>query len=144
MKGQCSGKRILWIDDDYQHLKDLVYPLERDGCRVEGVITLNGLKEKLARRHDYDAYIVDLLLPRGDGKPMSLEPSPASNGMEAIATIRQHAGPHVPILVLSIVKEDVTIKRQLEDFGVPATLEKGVFLPSELKRRVLGAIGESA
>ncbi|HZS48411.1 MAG TPA: response regulator [Blastocatellia bacterium] len=61
-----AGKRILQVED-HQDTADLVeIVLQRDGYQVETVSTSEQAKEAIQRKH-FDLYLLDNLLPDGNG-----------------------------------------------------------------------------
>jgi two-component system, NtrC family, response regulator GlrR len=58
--------RLLIVDDDLSVLKVLKMRLESDGYQVEAASDIEAAKD-LALRNEYEAVILDLKLPGGDG-----------------------------------------------------------------------------
>lgn len=131
-------KNLLWIEDDYVLLKDLVFPLESSGFNVDSVISLSETLERLRSRKKYDVFLVDLLLPRGEGRDavVRADETEAEVGFEAIREIRRAYGGAAPILVFSVLRADEDLMSRLAALGVDCLMPKGIFDPLELKDRI--------
>lgn len=118
----CSGKKILFIEDEEIFSEMFGEKLESEGFCVE--YANNGvLGSKLATEKTYDLIITDLVLP-------------AMAGEEIIRRIKlDDRTKDVPIIVLSAYfsEEDM---QPVRDMGVMDFYEKTHVVPSDLARRV--------
>jgi DNA-binding response OmpR family regulator len=110
--------RVLIVEDE-QHLADgLRFNLEAEG--YEAVIVSDGVEaidRLLSERHDYDAVILDVMLPRKDG-------------FEVASSLRA-AGEYVPILMLTSRGRPEDVLRGFEsgaDDYLPKPFELAILL----------------
>jgi two-component system, OmpR family, KDP operon response regulator KdpE len=113
-----SGRRILACDDELQILRALRLTLRPAGYEVTTAATVEEALDALALRQ-FDAAILDLLLPDG-------------NGIELTAEIRKFS--RIPVIVLSAVGEEEEKVRALRA-GADDYITKP-FGPDELMARL--------
>jgi CheY-like chemotaxis protein len=63
MNLRIKGKRILWVDDHFEDLREELQALEKSGATATCVHTANAAYERLVKE-SYDIVIIDLLLPQ--------------------------------------------------------------------------------
>jgi two-component system KDP operon response regulator KdpE len=114
----CAGRRILACDDELQILRALRLTLRPAGYEVTAVASAEDALDALAL-HQFDAAILDLLLPDG-------------NGVELTASIREWS--QIPVIVLSAVGEEEQKVRALRA-GADDYITKP-FGPDELMARL--------
>lgn len=127
-------KKILWIDDDYYIIKDLVRPLMKAGIIFENATDYPSFHEKF-HSEKYDLFIVDLILPQQNiDKKTDQEELFGYTGLKIAAEIAQK---NLPIVILSIVS-DPEIRTNLNKLGsVIKIIDKGSVLPSDFKKIIL-------
>jgi len=144
-----KSKKILWIEDDHYHLRGLTRPLTKDGYEIIAAKSYNQAVIELDKhKEDLCLILLDLIIPRSltdatepkesEGefhnkieKPIDL----VENGMGLLNYIKQELKLTIPVIVLSIVRNDDIIKR-LENNGVKRIAKFGL-LPNKLKELVL-------
>jgi len=118
----CSGKKILFIEDEEIFLEMFGKKLESEGYCLE--YAKNGVwGSKLATEKEYDLIITDMIMP-------------AMGGEEIIKRLKlDDKTKNVPIIVLSasLIEEDIQPVREM---GVSDFYEKTRLVPSDLARRV--------
>jgi CheY-like chemotaxis protein len=123
----CSGKKILFIEDEEIFLEMFGKKLENEGYCLE--YAKNGVwGSKLATEKQYDLIITDMVMP-------------AMGGEEIIRRIKlDDKTKDTPIIVLSasLIEEDIQPVREM---GVSEFYEKTRLVPSDLARRVNELLG---
>lgn len=118
----CSGKKILFIEDEEIFLEMFGKKLENEGYCLE--YAKNGVWGiKLATENQYDLIITDMVMP-------------AMGGEEIIRRLKlDDKTKNIPIIVLSasLIEEDIQPVREM---GVVDFYEKTRLVPSDLARRV--------
>ena len=132
------GTKILVVDDDPDILEAINLILEAHGYQVviarDGIDGLNKLKEEKP-----DLMILDLLMPRLDGFGMCKE----------LKDPRWAKYAHIPIIILSSVRQDASKRRYELETGVQLDVDDYVEKPIEpavlLERieKVLKKIGKT-
>ncbi|HNZ82566.1 MAG TPA: response regulator transcription factor [Sedimentibacter sp.] len=110
--------RVLIVDDELLTIKNLKYSFEQDNFEVESTDDSNDALKRIIT-NEYDAIILDLILPETDG-------------LEVCQRIREIS--NVPILILSANNEDMTKILALE-YGADDYISKP-FNILELKARI--------
>jgi len=110
--------RVLIVDDELLTIKNLKYSFEQDNFEVESTDDSNDALKRIIT-NEYDAIILDLILPETDG-------------LEVCQKIREIS--NVPILILSANNEDMTKILALE-YGADDYISKP-FNILELKARI--------
>jgi len=110
--------RVLIVDDELLTIKNLKYSFEQDNFEVESTDDSNDALKRIIT-NEYDAIILDLILPETDG-------------LEVCQKIREIS--NVPILILSANNEDMTKILALE-YGADDYISKP-FNILELKARM--------
>lgn len=148
MNGTVPYRRILWIEDDYHHIKNLLRPLVREGWTVVPARSLEEGKAILAKQRDFGLIILDLLIPFSETElvqPSSenlLMPDEkiAENGLAMFDFIESTVGRDVPVLLLSVVNTERIIDSLMRR-GVAKRLEKGNLSPRYLRATILESLG---
>lgn len=144
------GKRILWIEDDYSRLRNLVLPLKSKGFEVVSATSVVEAREILSMGQSYQVILLDMIIPYDDRVPVALDPSLSDvrvdtaedlvrNGLLLLDHIKRVVGDHVPVVVLSVV-QSAGVRQELANRGVYEILSKGSLLPQKLCDVVLRAI----
>lgn len=110
--------KILIVDDELLTIKNLKYSFEQDNYEVESTDDSDEALKRIIT-NEYDAIILDLILPETDG-------------LEFCQKIREIS--NVPILVLSANNEDMSKILALE-YGADDYITKP-FMPEELEVRL--------
>lgn len=133
MEGEgIMGKIILFVEDEYDRIRNLVRPLEKEGYKIipakkDGTEAINILKEK-----KIDLVILDIMLPPGDEIKDNM--GGRRTGLEVCRIIRKELQLDIPIIVLSVIR-DGFVRDEIMALGANLYLEKPV-LPSILKDRI--------
>jgi len=155
-KQVASRGRILWVDDDYYHLCNLLRPLVKAGFEVVPARSYEEARAILdSDWRQFRLIVLDLILPLSEsravetpqeatdrGNAMADDEALAENGIALFDYLTTSLGVTVPILLLSVVKTKPLLDR-LMNKGAAARLEKHGLLPAEVKRTVLEVLGES-
>jgi len=142
-----KNKKILWIEDDYSHLKGLTRPLEKKGFEIIAAKSYDIAMSELANhKEDLSLILLDLIIPRSlteTSEPKSSEKEFQSkvetpeelveNGMKLLEYIKQEL--NIPVIVLSIVTNENIVDR-IKNTGVKR-LQKFGLLPNRLEEAVL-------
>lgn len=117
-------KRVLVVDDDPDILESLTLLLE---MRYAVTTAEDGaLALELLARHEFDAVVLDLMLPVLDGT-------------RVLAELRRRGNP-VPVILISAHRDLEQHQRQHQELGAFAALRKP-FDIQELERRLEEALG---
>ena len=138
------GRRILWIEDDYFHLKSLARPLVKMGFEIVPAHSVVEARQSLARWGDYDLILLDLILPmtqgeeglEGDNNVESfddVEELMTRNGRELLNYIVSKLKVSKPILVLSVAAS-AKLAEDLVSAGAAQCVVKRGLLPEDLKK----------
>ncbi len=131
--------RILWIEDDYYHIKGLLRPLEKEGFKVTFSTSANDAYQKAQDWRDYEIIIIDMILPPID-EEAELSPEVGKWGQEEylgvglLKYIKYELKCSSPIIVLSVAANGLT--DVLNALGVDRVLLKRGLLPREVQRIV--------
>lgn len=129
MKKTPKSTAILWIEDDYRQLIDLIKPMQNAGYIFDFAIDEKDALDKLQNRI-YDLIILDIIIPE-DVNSEILEHS-LFIGLRLAKKIIREKKITVPILVCSVVN-DQRIIDELNELGITKILNKGRILPSQMK-----------
>lgn len=129
------GKKILWIEDDAQELKSLVWPLEDKGYKIDFALDARQ-GEDLATKNKYDMIILDILLPSGEP---DLSTYVEFTGVTVAERIREKRV-DTPMIALTVVNEPAVVDK-LKELNVLKILHKGSILPSSLMNEIEEIIG---
>ena len=61
-----AGRRILWVEDDYYHLKGLVRPLVKKGCEIVNAGSYVEAVGLLNDWRNFSLILLDLIIPYSD------------------------------------------------------------------------------
>lgn len=104
--------RILWVDDDINEIKYLLYPLEKEGYKIDKYAYLPEAYLALVSNRNYDLIVLDLLMPQndrfGDIPEWLLSKHPnGANGINLLILIREKLKLQLPVLILSVVPDAI-------------------------------------
>jgi CheY-like chemotaxis protein len=107
-----KNAQIVWVDDDIDDIRYLLYPLEKEGARINKVANLSEAADVIARSHNLDLVVLDLLMPSTDRYGKQIEwikssHSEGANGINLLIRIREHMSKQVPVLILSVVPDAI-------------------------------------
>lgn len=99
--------RILWVEDNFIELEDLIRSLRRQGAKSRAVPTADEGIHEFRNTGPYDLVVVDLMLPH------SLEYGPQADvdsdgpylGMKSLRKIRE-VDQRIPVLVITAVLDE--------------------------------------
>lgn len=123
-------KKILWVEDDADRLGGLIMPLNNE---YEFTLAFDAQEAmNYLNKYTYDLILLDLILPQGNDEfdePITFV------GVKILENISQNLARNVPIIVLSVVRDEDVISKIMK-FNVEAILPKGRLRPSELKKEI--------
>lgn len=104
--------QILWIDDDVYEIEYLLYPLEKEGYKIEKFSHLPEAYNALVRSKKFDLIVLDLLMPPTDrfgDVPdwLNSEHPNGANGIKLLIQIRDKLNLQIPVLILSVVPDAI-------------------------------------
>lgn len=138
-------KHVLWIEDDYSEIRNLVRPLEREGFKITAAMSAVEGFRKARNWQAYDLIIVDLIMPLTD----ALEPVPAEvaawdaephAGLGLVKWLAQDLQAQCPILILSVVRDPISTF-DLDNLQLAGVLLKRGLKPSIVKQEVFRILG---
>lgn len=130
--------KILWVEDDYWHVKGLLRPLEKEGFAIEAATSALEAYEILQGEETYDVIIVDLILPCAVGSPEELPPTVAKwdleeyTGLGLLKWMLFDLEVTVPLIVLSVAATE-DLANTLLELGVRKVLPKRGLFPPQLQ-----------
>jgi len=135
--------QILWIEDQHNLLKQIVYPLQKDKHIIIFVRTFFEAKQEIEKQMNdgktFDCIILDLIIPTGD-KNENTKPSPLI-GLELLEDIINKYNFHSKKILVFTVVRDSNLNKRVRKFDVYDIVHKGRYLPSELKKTVYEMVG---
>jgi DNA-binding response OmpR family regulator len=139
--GARRSRRILWVEDDYYHLRGLVKPLVKAGFEIIPARSYVEAEKVLRESRDFCLVILDLIIPYSDDEVADPKTGPNDikelwqNGVTLFKCLREEMGIDVPVLVLSVVSSREVVE-SLTASGAHV-MRKGGVLPDELMTQVL-------
>jgi CheY-like chemotaxis protein len=128
---KTRGKRILVVDDEPASTEGAVLELKARGFQVDEAHTLADAV-RLLRQTQYDALLLDLMLPLNEINELKRDPPLAANGLEVLRRLfngnfePEGTSRQIPVFAISALgpeaKESIGEARQLgtrEIFGKP-------------------------
>lgn len=153
-KIKCKSKKILWIDDDYFHIKGLAKSLEKEGYKVVPARSYVEATNFLEYWESYCLVILDLIIPYSESAPLKNDISDddlidrrenaynlAENGIELFNYMIYEIKLNIPIIILSVVQHREITNGLLKQ-GAKERIYKLGLLPNELKRIVIETLSE--
>ena len=103
---------ILWVDDDIYEIEYLLYPLEKEGYKIEKFAHLPEAYQALVKSRGFDLIVLDLLMPPTDHfgdipEWLNKEHSNGANGIKLLIQIRENLNIQIPVLILSVVPDAI-------------------------------------
>jgi len=137
---------ILWIEDDYFHVKGLLRPLEKQGFKV--VIAQSAVEGyyKLQNWHDYEAVIIDLIMPLTEGRAEEVPEvvkkwkNEMYSGLGLLKWALREMKVTKPIIACSVTAEQ-PFADELLAMGVSKVLLKRGLLPDQVQVAVYEVLG---
>ena len=133
-------KKILWIDDDYYHLRGIFRPLELAGIIIDPALSASEGYRKAKNWKDYNLIATDLILSLSkDSNPISDEVKKWEKekylgiGLLKWLIIEQKA--QCPIVILSVI-DDPIATYNLQDLSIKDYISKRGLLPSMLAKKI--------
>jgi len=142
-------RRVLWIEDDYYHMKGLVKPLKEQGVEVVSARSVVEAKTQLADWQNFSLILCDLILPYSDTQAVkperddSEESDLVENGLSLIEYMTKEIRVTIPVVVLSIVNSEPIVDRLSVNANVHFLSKRGI-LPVELCRILLETMEKAA
>ena len=85
MTTTAEARKILWIDDDSELLRNQCNYLREDGCDVEMVDDVDTAREKLRQQHNtYVGVILDVMMSPGRDMPEAVEDAGLTTGLHLL------------------------------------------------------------
>lgn len=135
-----SNILILWIEDDYYHVKGLMKPLIKEGYEFDIARSCHDALQKLTKFDRYSIIILDLIIPYSEkdlnNPNIKRVYDPSQNGIDLFYHIKDKLKVDKPIIILSIVKNG-EIRKELLEKGAVTWLNKDIMLPQDVKNAVL-------
>lgn len=141
--------RILWIEDEYFHIRGLFRLLEDMDYAIVPARSVVEAKEHLKKWGSFNLIVLDLILPHSDNiYDVAVKPSITSkvfgnsdrdlaqNGINLFYYMIDDLGVDLPIIILSVVRTKKIVEKLMEK-GAAITVEKAGLLPSDIKDIVL-------
>jgi CheY-like chemotaxis protein len=122
--------KILWIEDDYYNLYEMMTPLRNSGYEIT---TASNSEQaiNLIENNIFDMIILDIILRTKDIK-RDIHPYP---GLSLLETLKSDHNVNIPVIAFTVV-EDPLLREKLKKLNVRNIMIKGVILPAQLKRAV--------
>lgn len=144
---QNKQQKILWVEDDYYHVKGLVKPLEKIGFQVVPARSFVEAKSLLKNWSSFCIVLLDLIIPYSERelvnpnqKEDETNETVSENGLALFDYMVEELRINVPIVILSVIRTQ-QIMDSLMSKGAARTVEKSGLLPKDIKHVVLDVIG---
>lgn len=124
------AKTIIWIEDDYDVIQPVIYPLEKAGYTIVNQRSTKEALSDLERLRTADLILLDMFLPPGtDGLDFGSYP-----GLQFFRELRVVHHIDTPVVVFTVLSQ-ASLLAELTALGAADIVRKPV-RPSELKDRV--------
>jgi CheY-like chemotaxis protein len=105
-------RQILWVDDDVHEIEYLLYPLQKEGYKIEKFDHLPEAYQALIGNKNYELIVLDLLMPPTDRfgeipEWLDQEHPNGANGIKLLVHIRENLHIQIPVLILSVVPDAI-------------------------------------
>lgn len=115
------SKTIIWIEDDYDIIEPVVYPLRKAGYQIVNIPTTKEASEKLEDLRQADLILLDMFLPKGTGgKDFGAYP-----GRKFLQELRTEHQIETPIVVFTVLSDEELLK-DLESLGANGIVRKPI------------------
>lgn len=160
MHSNAKSQKILWIEDDYYHMKDLFRPLRKMGYDVIPAESSLKAHRLLQNWQNYCLIVLDLIIPYSDEEfsqsetkiaqnpdgsqitmDLDTDEDAAENGIALFSYMTQELKVNIPIMLLSIVRTQEIVEHLLNN-GATKHLEKGALSPQDVKSAVMAIFGQ--
>ncbi len=135
--------RILWIEDKEHHIKRFVELLRADGDEVtlaaSGEATLEAVEEAKQKSEPYDVVLLDVMMPKGEGKRIDPTVRPELMGEEVL---RQMARPEIrwPVVGISAIVDQEFRNRVCDKYDFVKEFLKKPIKMDELRNAISKAV----
>jgi CheY-like chemotaxis protein len=124
------AETIVWIEDDYDVIQPVVYPLEKAGYRIINYRSTQEALSSLDELRSATVILLDMFLPPGtDGLDFGNYP-----GLQLFKELRHVHQIITPVVVFTVLSQPALLE-ELKSLGAADIVRKPV-RPSELKERV--------
>lgn len=124
------SKTIIWIEDDYDIIEPVIYPLRKAGYTIINISNTKEASEKLTELKNADLILLDMFLPKGNGgKDFGEYP-----GYMLLKELREVHQITTPVIVFTVISNE-ELRTRLERLGIDGIVYKPI-RPSKLKEIV--------
>lgn len=115
------SKTIIWIEDDYDIIEPVVYPLRKAGYQIINISNTKEASERLEELREADLILLDMFLPKGSGgKDFGAYP-----GRKLLQELRTFHEITTPIVVFTVLSDD-DLLNDLKSLGADDIVRKPV------------------
>lgn len=101
------SKTIIWIEDDYDIIEPVVYPLRKAGHQIINISTTKEASERLDELKQADLILLDMFLPAGTGgKDLGSYP-----GSKFLQQLRNDHQINTPVVVFTVLSDEELLKK---------------------------------
>ncbi len=140
-------KKILWVEDDYYHLKGLFKKVEEKGFSVIPARSYIEAKTSLKNESELCMIVLDLIIPYSESilvdpdlKNIETNEDATKNGVLLFDYIVDELKLDIPILILTMAQVPDIINNLISRRKFVKKIEKFGTLPIDIKRQVLEMI----
>lgn len=134
-------KKILWVEDDYYHMKGLFKKVEERGFLVIPARSFMEAKTFLENWREFCIVVLDLCIPYSEMQLYNLKLEkteiPTENGALLFNYMIEKLKVNIPILILSIFKTPGIINKMINRGKLVRKIDKLGVLPSEIEEIIL-------
>jgi CheY-like chemotaxis protein len=124
------SKNIIWIEDDYDIIEPVIYPLRKAGYTVVNISNTKEASDKIEELKQADLILLDMFLPKGNGgEDFGLYP-----GYKLLQQLRTINKVKTPVIVFTVITNEELCK-DLEELGINDIVYKPI-RPSKLKEAI--------
>jgi len=140
-------KKILWVEDDYYHLKGLFKKVEKKGFSVIPARSYIEAKTLLKNESEFCMIVLDLIIPYSEStlvdpdlKNIETNDDATKNGVLLFDFIIGELKLDIPILILTMAQTPNIINNLISRRKFVKKIEKSGTLPIDVKRQVMEMI----
>jgi CheY-like chemotaxis protein len=139
--------RVLWVDDEYNRYPYLISGLENKGVVFDFAGSLIAARKKLDVIEEYNAIIMDIILPMGrdysESDAAAMEQKPVYLGLVFLEELISLKKPVPKVVILTIV-EDPRVLVQIRTMGRHKKIISDILRKGQLQERdVYEAVSEA-
>lgn len=132
-----QSKKILWVEDDYYHLKGLFKKVEKRGFLIVPARSFMEAKTFLENWSEFCMVVLDLIIPYSELDMSVPKRIKMENGVRLFNYMIRELKLNIPILIFSIAKAPRVINEMISRGKLVRKIDKLGTLPSDIDKIIL-------